>query len=331
MKDIFAQRAVDSFWSLMHDFGAALKETFPDCEETKDWVLWSDNVIGTDPDKRLKGIETWYETMSTPLAKGCAKYAKAVQSITDAPTTVYHAVAYRDAEAAHATASVLKPLDFPGKMKTLKGEERDVFWQYLSELNAHAYGALRRACPAVPTSDEIAKDIAKRRSQASASKSLETTLTGSGNFEKSIEDGWKKLCASRGVAAAFDGVVAKLEAFAIDGSATDLEARSRLVLDRFSDELGARPLTQDEWVQFESVHQLCTMHSAIPTEMMRGIESVANGLVEEVANGKASLETLDIEAIGQKVLSQVSSHDISSFASNLDKILPALGGQIPKK
>ena len=332
MKDIFAKRATDSFWNLMSEFGTALKESFPDCDETKDWVLWCENVIGDDPGKRSKGIETWYDTMNTPLTKGCAKYGKAVQSITKQPATVYHAVAYRDSDAAHATANALQSLDFPNKMKSLNPEERDVFWQYLTELNGHAYGALRKPLPSVPTSEDIAKDITRRKTQASTSKTLESTLTGPGNFDRSIDDLWKQLCTSRTVDSACpsDAIVTKLETFVIDRNETSLEIRSKQLLEHLSGELGTTPFTQEQWDQFESLHQLCTMQSAIPKDMMRGIESVANGLVEDMAKGRTNLETIDVEAIGQKVLSQVSADDISSFANNLDKILPALG-QITKQ
>ena len=64
--------------------------------------------------------------------------------------------------------------------------------------------------------------------------------------------------------------------------------------------------------------------------MMRNIESVANKLVQDVASGRASLDSMDVEAIGQQVLSSVSPEEISAFAGNLDKILPALQSGVGK-
>ena len=65
------------------------------------------------------------------------------------------------------------------------------------------------------------------------------------------------------------------------------------------------------------------MERAIPGNMMRGIESVASRLVQDINCGKTNLSQLNIEEIGQQVLSQVDQTDISSFAQNLDKIIPA--------
>ena len=53
---------------------------------------------------------------------------------------------------------------------------------------------------------------------------------------------------------------------------------------------------------------MSTMHSVIPKDMMR-IESIASDLVDDVCNGQTSLDKLDVEAIGKKVMSQVSQKD----------------------
>ena len=62
-----------------------------------------------------------------------------------------------------------------------------------------------------------------------------------------------------------------------------------------------------------------------PLNMMNGIENVANKLVSEIASGKTSLENLNIEQIGQQVLSGVNPEEMTQFANNMDKILPAIG------
>ena len=50
----------------------------------------------------------------------------------------------------------------------------------------------------------------------------------------------------------------------------------------------------------------------------------AQQLAKDISAGKADLGSLDLEALGQQVLSNVAPGDVSSFASNLDQILPAL-------
>ena len=94
--------------------------------------------------------------------------------------------------------------------------------------------------------------------------------------------------------------------------------------------LGDAPPTEEQWGLLDRALGLVTMEGAISAPMMRNIESVANQLVQDLTSGKADLSTLNIEALGQQVLSQVSQEDVSSFAKNLDKIIPALDGlQMP--
>jgi hypothetical protein len=71
------------------------------------------------------------------------------------------------------------------------------------------------------------------------------------------------------------------------------------------------------------------MGSAIPDGMMRGIEQVASKLASDLQAGKADLASLDLESIGQSVLNGASQADVSAFAANLDKILPALDRMAP--
>ena len=83
------------------------------------------------------------------------------------------------------------------------------------------------------------------------------------------------------------------------------------------------------WDILQRIAALTAMDAAIPQDMMSGIESVANKLVMDLQQGKADLGSLDVETIGQQVLSQVSQEDIASFANNMDKIIPALERMAP--
>ena len=101
-------------------------------------------------------------------------------------------------------------------------------------------------------------------------------------------------------------------------------AAQKALLDAFP-VLGSEDLDDEQWTLVEKILGLSSMEAAIPTNMMRGIEDVAAKLVQDIEAGKADLSNLDIEAIGQRVLSQVDTSDVSAFAANLDRILPALG------
>ena len=62
---------------------------------------------------------------------------------------------------------------------------------------------------------------------------------------------------------------------------------------------------------------------------MAGIETVANKLMQDLSSGKADLSSLSMESIGQQVLAGVSQEEMAQFASNIDKIMPALGSLQP--
>ena len=322
MKDVFAERAIASFWDIMRDFLESLAATFPDCAETSDWKLWINNVIANDEKKRVEGIEKWCAGAQSPLKKGCAKYAKAVASITGAPACVYQAGAYRDIDAIHASDKWLCDLNLPEKLRSaaMNDKSRVIFWKYMDELNKHAYAATGIAVPRVPTSEEIAADIQRRKGLGS---SLPTGKAP--GLQQGLHELWKQLCESRGVAPEnVDEVGQKLTEL----SGVCMRCRDRDA-DAFAEAaaalgLGADPPTEEHWTLLDKAFGMATMESAIPAPMMRGIESVANKLVKDLASGNADLGALDIESIGKQVLCNVSNDDVSSFADNLDKILPAL-------
>ena len=163
MKDIFAKRARAEYFTVLTDFIESLQQQFPECRETKDWCLWFRNVVQGDDVLMDDGLVKWIEAMQTPLVKGCAKYSKAVESITNAPTLVYHAIAYQDADAADASSEWFRDLHLPTKLTCMGADECDLFWEYIRELNRLAYTAQRKKVPTVPTSEAIAADIAARK------------------------------------------------------------------------------------------------------------------------------------------------------------------------
>ena len=336
MKNAFASRALTAFWDVTADLADSLVSTFPDCAETKDWQLYVKNVVMGDEARMSSGVETWCEGMETPLAKGVAKYAKAIQSITGAPATVYHAVAYKDVAAADASFETLQTLQLPAKLASdaMDDAAKGLFWKYFEELNHHAYAFTGKTPPQVPTSDAIAADIARRRAAGGGGNGN----GGGGALQQGLSEVWKRLCALRGVqdAAAIEAKALEQAAAASFGEKTtvgeackarDVEAFAALAA---ALKLGDAPPTEEQWGLLDRALGLVTMEGAISAPMMRNIESVANQLVQDLTSGKADLSTLNIEALGQQVLSQVSQEDVSSFAKNLDKIIPALDGlQMP--
>lgn len=312
-----AERARANYFQTLEDLLQSLHQTFPDCLETQEWMLWYNNLVKDDPKKKEEGMRRWLHTMESPLSKGSAKYSKAVQSITGHPTAVYHAIAYHDVDAANASSEQLQPLQLPTKVRSMDAANVTTFWGYMEDLNTHCFAALQRPCPVVPTTVEISANIAQRKGKAVAS---ETPVLRQG-----VREMWNDLCKECNA-----DTVPLPTAFP-----PDLEERCRerdvsVWAELWGDATpSATPPTDAQWEIVQRIAALASMESAIPQDMMTGIESVANKLVMDLQQGKADLGSLDVEAIGQQVLSQVSQEEIASFANNMDKILPALERMAP--
>lgn len=311
MKNVFATRALKAYWDLMGDFADSLQTTFPECADTQDWCLYVKNVVIGDEARMSDGFDKWRAGISTPLKK--AKYAKAVQSITGRPATVYHALYYRDMESADTSFEALQSLSLPGKVKGMEPEQRAIFWQYIDEFNRLAHEG---HCdpPSVPSTDEIAADIARRRS---------TPV-----LQHGLADVWAQLCGNGCACDAAKLSKAAAEKADEEGETTgDLcRARDPGGLARLRAHFPELPedFGDERWALLDKALGLACMEDAIPAPMMRGIESVAQQLVQDLASGKTDPSSLNLEAIGQQVLTSVSPDEMSAFAGNLDKILPAL-------
>jgi hypothetical protein len=337
--DKFASRAYRSFWDLLVEFGDALVTTFPDCGDTKDWVLYMKNVVVGDDHKMRDGLQRWCDGMNRPLAKGAAKYAKAIQSITGAPATVFHAISYRDMAAADASFEELRTLQLPAKLRsgTMDAAAKDVFWRYLEELNGHAFSYARKPIPRVPTSDEIAADIARRK--AAASGGPPNDKDGSNVLHHGLRDVWTQLLLARGEPAddVGDALASRLGDALAQSSAdgTLADGCKRHEPDAFAElaaqlpELGSGTPDAVQWELLDKAMGLVTMERAISAPMMRSIESVANQLMSDISTGKADLGTVDLETLGRQVLSQTSAGDVSNFAASVDQLLPTLQGLVP--
>lgn len=328
MKNVFRERAITQFFQLATDFGESLRDSFPDCKETRDWMLWITNIVGEDKERRAAAVAKWQASLNRPLCKGSARYLKAVQILTGSPATLYHAICYSDADAVHQNDEDLKAMDFPSKLQApcMDNESRDVFWQYLREMCDQSFVISRTTPPKVPTPREIADDIARRKrgEQSSAPASM----------QQGLADLYTKLAVARGTEACLQtSELASRFATARLGPVGDTtllaacqarhpEAQS-VLLEALSP-IGDDDFDEEQWSLCERMIHLSSMEEAIPSNMMRGIEDVASSLLKDLEHGKLDLANIDLEKIGQRVLEQSNSTDIDSFANNLDKIIPAL-------
>ena len=334
MKDVFASKAQEEFYEYMKNFAESLKSTFPECNATKDWCLWYDNVLMGDQENMRTCVHKWIDAMEEPLIK--TKYNKAVQSITGGPPKVYHAIAYKDIDNADRSSAYLRDLQLPGKLSDARMDENSIsiFWEYFHALNDKAYAAARKKPPRVPTNAEITADILKRKGGGGGS--LPQVPSGP-VLKAGVGELWKKLCQMRGVDPPGGIQVEQLTKTlydmgkqSVDGESLADACKARkesaylVILSTFPYLKTSSPFVEEEWCLVDKGLAMSTMEGAIPAPMMRGIENMASKLVKDISEGKADLSSLNMETIGQQVLSGVTSDDMSSFANNLDKIIPAM-------
>ena len=307
MKDRLSIRATNNFFDVLVDLQEGLGENRIPCA----WVSKAVRETDSPHEKKKEFVEQWMNEMQKPLVKGSAKYRTAVSSILGGPATVYHALKYRDAASMEEASSFFK------EMQTARCACIGfVFWEYMDEMTEHAFTAARSTAPRVPGSDEIANDISKRKRE----KQKEEAVLGQGAYDTFCE-----LYRSRDLTPPDIECFQKSIKTLIDKGVTSSACKAREceegILGTFKE---LKPLNDDDWDAFTKMFALCTMETAIPGNMMKGIEEVASQLVNDITSGKASMDSLNVEDIGNRVLSGVSSSDVQAFSQNIDKILPAI-------
>ena len=340
-------RALKMHTDTMVELLENLSELFPDCAETKDCLLFAKNVVVGNDKKLEEAVEVWCENMKDPLVKGCAKYLKAVESITRKPACVYHAMVYRDLDALEtsSTSPSLRRIDLCAKARSSQMDAKavELLWEYMDDLSKFAFEALPetskwKEIPMVPTRDEIQKDIQRRKLKVDGKRAPDSEKH---SLSQGIQEAMTAFCYARkmpSIEVTEDGardIVSALESD-VDGETCASRCRKkeatgfRVLSSAFpSAEWGDADPSEEEWDHLSKLIGMCTMKGSIPTPMMAGIETVANKLMQDLSSGKADLSSLSMESIGQQVLAGVSQEEMAQFASNIDKIMPALGSLQP--
>lgn len=307
--DVLRSHAFRAHAALQTDYIAFVRGTFLG-EEGKEVSL---SVPETTPSERMAALRT-------PLAKGAARYARAVQSLTDAPATVYHALRYRDLTAACATCPALFPTGLEDRLKCASEGAQRTFWQCIDELDRLAHATEHAAPPTVPSSADIAGDIARRKG---ARKHAPQTADGV-SFEDGRADLWKALCDARGAPnadeASWSACVSRHESLDAETLLTEVPS------------LGTEPWTAEQLEDAQRCAAFARLSNMVPKDMMRGIERVAGKIVGSMQDDALDMSALDVDAIrelGQEALSGVSQTDIHTFVSQLGAIAPAIDKMRP--
>lgn len=334
-KDTFKVRSQKAFWELSIEFAEELGKSFPDCPDTKDLILWGKTLILGDDSEEEKGIINWHNAMLEPLKK--TKYSKAVERITGSPPTVYHAVTYKDYEsmAVSSSSQSLKRLKILEKMNdpSFTDEKKELFWKYMKRLNKYAEEFVEKEFPKVPTREEISENI-KKNKQVDTGSSQPSMIKG---FHTSLS----AFCEMRDCKNVYDlsseTELSKMFSSWVEISKKEVEEKtiSSMCKERVEDiiphleekfpEINWKdPMTESQWNVLIKIFSFCDVGEAIPSQMMGRIENMASKLANEIMSGQKNMASMDLQSIGEEVLSQCNPNDMNHFANNIDKILPAI-------
>ena len=321
-------RTIANLRAVVGDLSESLVGTFPDCTELTEWCSSLTAELELEGDDLQGVLKRITSHLVTSVPHKMVKYDRAVLSITGNPLNVYQVLMYRDAATVARVFPQLQCLHMDDKIKSLSREDAGMFWQFVHEALQLTLRATQTTPPMVPTTEQIAENIERRRRQRDQINSG-TASGGAMSVADGVDDLWRELCHTRNVTPlSLTDEITERVARLVTAETTCETMRSNFP------ELGTEEEYSEESLSIaRRIGSLCTMRSAIPTNMMNGIEQVASSLVRDINNGKVDFASLDVESIGEQVLRGVGEGDINDFASNLDRILPALqsmGGGVGK-
>jgi len=311
-------RTIAELKAVCGDLVESLCGTFPACNELKQWCTTLTAGLDADEEECMEFLHRLASYLSTPVPHKMVKYDRAILSITGNPLNVYQVLMYNDADTVSNVFVRLRDLQMAEKVKTLSKDDLGMFWQFVHEAIQLVLRATQTVPPVVPTTQQIAEDIERRKRQRDQLQNTNTTR-GSMSVADGVDDLWKELCHTRDVTPIplTDALIERV-ARLVSGETTAEE------MCRNFPELGDGEYSDESLAIAQRIGSLCAMKNAIPTNMMSGIERVASSLVRDINSGKMDFASLDVEKIGEQVLRGVGEGDVNDFAKSLDKILPAL-------
>lgn len=306
MKDRVERKAVSAFFEVIEDLSDGPLQSWTVPYHTLDTY-----------EKKKQKVKEWADEMLIPLSKGTAKYAKAVQSITSSPACVFHAIKYKDVNAIEANSSIFQAMNLKSVVDDLDIEQIALLWECIDEMTDESLKAFRIASPRVPSSEEIGNDISQRKK----SKQGGEALLSQGAYDM-IVPLYQNLNL-RPISEERFKLAMKLP---INSHMCETKSKEALELltPYFSALMRGDTFPDEVWKAFTKMFALNTMESAIPINMMRGIENVASKLVNDLGDEATNISNLNVEEIGRKVMEQVSEEDMRMFQQNLNQIIPAI-------
>jgi hypothetical protein len=307
---------------------------FPEDDKTKHGKKYFEEI---SEDSLTEQISSWKDNITTILDPKKIKYAKAVQIITGTPAQVYHAIAYKDVHVYidHANSKLSLMIDLSEKLKDDRTSE-DVkikLFKFLDRISKSVFECHKLDIPKVPSREEIKENIQRRK---------ENKVEEAPSMTRAFQTHINSLCAELDIKPILEEVkddtirawMNRWHTFST--SVTDDVQNSSLchqkntavitALNKAFPELkiGSAAITESMWKNINQLNSFSAVNENIPSRMMGRIENMASRLADDIVSGRTDMGSVNLSEIGQQVLSGCSEEDMSSFAGNIDALLPAL-------
>ena len=268
-------------------------------------------------------VQEWHALMSRPIPKG-VQYRKALQRMLgDVAPSLYLVVEYKDPSLFlddEVAKTIAAPLSADG-------------WRALGAANGLVRAAVDAGPLVAPSRDEIASNIQehhqKRRAAApaaEASSSVPQAFRASlaelsalvGPFEEDFDAVDEKELCARWSAMLTPEHSARCDA----RDAGDAAAWTFFAVR--ADAAKVVRAADKAWPVLLSLNNCSKISTHIPGGVMTKIEDMASKLAEGLQNGTMSMDSLNLQSIGEQVLSGCDTREISALTDNLQDLLPIL-------
>lgn len=309
-------RTITDLKAVCGDLVESLCGTFPECNELKQWCGALTAGLDTNGEEGAEFHRRLASYLNTSVPHKMVKYDRAILSITGKTLNVYQVLMYKDVGTVANVFPRVRDLQLDDRLKTLSDDDIGMFWQFVHEAIQLILRATQTIPPVVPTTQQIAEDIERRKRLRDQ---VNNTNTSGMSVANGVDELWRELCHTRNVPPMplSDTLAERISRY-ISGETTGEEMCLNFP------ELEGGEYSDESLAIARRVGSLCTMKNAIPANMMSGIERMASSLVRDINSGRMDFASLDVEKIGEQVLQGVGEGDVDDFAKSLDKILPAL-------
>ena len=317
-----------------------------DLELSKSSLALKSVVLG-NPENEAKFVQRFYEALVAPVPEGIkVPYGKAFRDLTGVPITIFAVAQYHDYSRLFQACDSLEiqhvQVKFNKKYETATPGTRKVLSTVMVSLIDLAC-SLDPAPPEIPSREALASRVEERKRERAEQRMSEVNI---GDAQVSMV--CSAIAALEGVAPpegiqAYSNLRGKTKDDAtrawanLSSAEVDAAIKSRdlglltaacdidflNVLDLGS--LNGKDKGLDEfWSALRRTAGFGVVRDGIPAGVMSSIEEQARGVIEQIQSGGASLESLDINAIGEAVLQQCSAADMSELAANMPAMIPQL-------